>query len=258
MRTLLALALFPATLLLPGCPLACGGFDGAGDAVYRSADGQSMMVCQNGGYARSKGTEFSEGRWADLQDNILTASVGETGAQSFTMTFDTADSQTGTIDGVTFTHVTLDQVELDHAHVQCDDLATRAWWTTSDYTLPVETVFARPAGGFISVDACESARTGGLYPTNASCEVQLRLCTNGQSTMVLPTRIARGMYNAQVGTISASPFDGQYSFPVQGTLAKDGTLTTNNVNEEIVQNPRAVSTWHQIGLAKASASLPGC
>ena len=47
-----ALILLPASLtLLPGCPLACGGWEGKGDTMYRSDKGESVFLCTNGGYS---------------------------------------------------------------------------------------------------------------------------------------------------------------------------------------------------------------
>jgi hypothetical protein len=62
------------------------------------------------------------------------------------MTTEADGSQTSTELGGGWNTVVLDQVELDHAHVQCADLETRAWWPTSSVYLPNETAFTRTIG----------------------------------------------------------------------------------------------------------------
>jgi hypothetical protein len=48
MKTLLA-ALLPAAMTLTGC--LCGGWDGQDDQVLRTANGDAMQLCSNGGYS---------------------------------------------------------------------------------------------------------------------------------------------------------------------------------------------------------------
>jgi len=138
MRTFAALAAVAtaALLLLPGCPLAaCGAFDGAGDQNLRSTSGDAIILCENGGFAATlaNGTIYEGRAFAQYDAETGTSTWqladGESGNELMALTF---DDGTGTYHasaiGTDFTAVTLDQVERDHAHVQCDDLALRTWW----------------------------------------------------------------------------------------------------------------------------------
>jgi hypothetical protein len=144
MKTLLT-ALLPAAMTLTGC--LCGGWEGQDDQVLRTANGDAMQVCSNGGYSvmMANGTLF-EGHLSD-DGTVIAASVGETGARAFTMTTETNGSKSSPELGIGWTPITLDQVELDHAHVQCADLETRAWWPNSAAYLPATTAFSRTTYG---------------------------------------------------------------------------------------------------------------
>lgn len=144
MKTLLT-ALLPAAMTLTGC--LCGGWEGQDDQVLRTANGDAMQLCGNGGYSvmMASGT-ILEGRVTN-DGTVVAGTVGETGARAFTMTVDTDGSRTSPQLGRGWTAVTLDQVELDHAHVQCADLETRAWWPTASAYLPADTAFTRTTYG---------------------------------------------------------------------------------------------------------------
>jgi len=143
MKTLLA-ALVPAAMTLTGC--LCGGWEGQDDQVLRTENGDAMQLCSNGGYAvmMANGT-ILEG-YAVADSGLITGSNGETGARAFVMTTQSDLSKASTELGAGWKVVTLDQVELDHAHVQCADLETRAWWPNSGLYLPTETAFTRTVG----------------------------------------------------------------------------------------------------------------
>jgi hypothetical protein len=143
MKTLLA-ALLPAAMTLTGC--LCGGWDGQDDQVLRTANGDAMQLCSNGGYSlmMANGT-ILEG-YISHDGGLVAGSNGESGARAFTMTMEADGSQTSAELGGGWNTVVLDQVELDHAHVQCADLETRAWWPTSSTYLPNETAFTRTVG----------------------------------------------------------------------------------------------------------------
>lgn len=131
MRTLLALALALVALALPAC--ACGGWEGAGDTVMRRTGGDALILCSNGGYAAmlSSGA-LMEGRYDWSADIVGTS---ETGAHAFRLTSDGTEPSFGSTElGDGWQIVTLDEVELDHAHVQCTDLEARAWWSATSPT----------------------------------------------------------------------------------------------------------------------------
>jgi len=136
MRTLAAALLATAALLLPGCPLAaCGAFEGEGDQNLRSASGDAIILCENGGFAATlaNGTIY-EGRAFASYDEALGQRVvqladGESGGALMELRLDSATNRwDAAAIGSDFETVTLDEVERDHAHVQCDDLQLRTWW----------------------------------------------------------------------------------------------------------------------------------
>lgn len=144
MKTLLT-ALLPTAMTLTGC--LCGGWEGGDDQVLRTTNGDAMQLCGNGGYSvmMANGT-LLEGHLSN-DGTLVAGTVGETGARAFTMKTELDGSRTSTELGGVWSTVTLDQVELDHAHVQCADLETRAWWPASAAYLPADTAFARTTFG---------------------------------------------------------------------------------------------------------------
>lgn len=134
MRTLLpAIAALPLLLLLPGCPFACGAYDGQGDRTFvRGAD--SMILCTNGGYAATLSTGILEGRYTDdaaTGDEVFHATLGPSGTVAFTLTaHGDGTASAPELGELAWQEVQLDKTDLDHADLQCSDLETRAWWTT--------------------------------------------------------------------------------------------------------------------------------
>lgn len=125
MRLLLALA--SLTTLVSGCVLGCG-YDGAGDQTFRRGT-ESMILCTNGGFALVLEARIVEGRYT-FEGGATIGIEGETGAHAFTFT----DHGDGTASApelgtLAWERVTLDKTDLDHAHLQCDDLEARPWWT---------------------------------------------------------------------------------------------------------------------------------
>src|SRR4051812_5574045 len=119
MRTSLAIAavLLPAALTLAsGCGCSWGG---RGDTMYRSATGDSVMLCANGGFSATVKNADLEGVF-EWNDEIRGANP-ETGARVFSMATDATGATTSPEFGAGWTIATLDQVELDHAHVMCSD-----------------------------------------------------------------------------------------------------------------------------------------
>jgi len=201
MKTLLT-ALLPAAMTLTGC--LCGGWDGGQDQVLRTANGDAMQVCSNGGYSvmMANGT-LLEGHISD-DGTLIAGSTGETGARAFTMTTQPDGSKSSPELGAGWSSVTLDQVELDHAHVQCADLEMRAWWPNSAAYLPANTAFSRITFGITE---------------------QILLCSDG--TALVPSisgEPERASYTSEAGKISvygSLTIDAVYT--AAGTAA--GTLT---------------------------------
>ena len=113
----LLFTLISAALLLPGCMLKCG-FDGEGDQTFRRGN-ETMILCTNGGFAQVLENGIVEGRYA-LQDGATIGTIGGTDTLAFTFADPSEDG---------WEAITLDKTDLDHAHVQCEDLESRAWWT---------------------------------------------------------------------------------------------------------------------------------
>ncbi len=245
MRTLLAaVALVPALTLLPGCPFGCGSWEGRGDTVMRSESGDSVMLCENGGFSAMLSTGEVEGvfEWTDE----VRASNPETGARAFSMKTGTDGQLSSPELGAGWSEVTLDKVELDHAHVQCADLETRAWWGTVHATawLPKAAAFKKPAAGFTSADACFEAQARGEYPEAALCEDELLACPDGSVKINAGQSFDVGTYDAQYGTLHVRPsfstsFDGVYS--ASGTLATHPTYETTTL-----------TMWRQVPVSEMS------
>lgn len=246
MRTLLAVAvLVPALTLLPGCPLGCGGWEGQGDTLYRNDNGGSIMLCANGGFTATLPTGIVEGVF-DRTDGVR-AENPETGARVFSMTTDLEGNTSSPELGVGWIPATLDQVELDHAHVQCADLETRAWWPTAHATawLPKATAFKKPAVGFASADACFEAQARGEYPEAALCEDELLACPDGSVKLSAGQTFDTGTYDAQYGTLSVRPY---FTGAFEGVFSAAGSLATHATD-----NPRSpLQVWRQVPVAEMS------
>lgn len=128
MRTLLVLAALVPMTVLSGCTVfGCGGYDGDNDIVMKRESGDTIILCDNGGYAATlaDGTML-EGRY-DWSSELY-GTDGATGAAAFVFSYADDGSMTSAELGARWNVTTLDEVALDHAHVQCTDLETRAWW----------------------------------------------------------------------------------------------------------------------------------
>ncbi len=228
MRTLLAaLALIPTSLtLLPGCPLGCGDWDGGGDTTYRSDKGEAITLCSNGGFAAMLSTGIVEGRY-EYTDEIR-GSNPETGARMFSFTTSPDGTATSPELGAGWSLAVLDQIELDHAHIQCTDLETRAWWSTAFQTayLPKSTAFKKTAAGFSSVDACFEAQAAGEYPEAALCEDELLACPDGRAILNQGQSFSTGAYSAQFGALTVMPVGSAFFTSFSGVYSAKGTLTT--------------------------------
>ena len=112
----LLLVLITATLLLPGC-LRCG-FSGEGDQNFRRGN-ESMILCDNGGFAQVLETGIVEGTYAQ-ENGVIVGRFGETTLIAFTFAHPEEDG---------WEPLSLEQTDQTHAHMQCEDLEARAWWT---------------------------------------------------------------------------------------------------------------------------------
>jgi hypothetical protein len=239
-----ALALLPAALTLAsGC--GCSAWEGRGDTLYRSAAGDSVMLCANGGFSATVKTANLEGvfEWNDE----IRAEDPETGARVFSMAADATGAMTSPELGAGWTVATLDQVELDHAHVMCSDLETRAWWGTANMTafLPKAAAFKTLAAGFASVDACHEAQAGGEYPAAALCEDELLVCPSGAAKLDRGQTLAVGSYDAQFGKLSIRPDPTSFMDAFEGVFSTSGTLTSHTAGGSNV-------IWHQVPVAEMS------
>jgi hypothetical protein len=138
MRNALALALLASTAALAtlatGCdvPLGgCGGYTGGNDRVL--ARGQdAMILCDNGGFVVTMASSTVEGRYQldEQNSNITYGTLTDTPTLAFTLTEGTDGTSTAPELGAgVWTEVTLDQVGLDHANVECTNLESATWWT---------------------------------------------------------------------------------------------------------------------------------
>ena len=125
LRTVLVLCLLPALLLLPGCPLGCG-YDGDGDRMLRRGD-DTIMLCANGGHVANLATGVVEGKRDDLGQTVH--AFTETGALAYEITLGDDGLWSSQQLGSGWELIELNEVDLDHAHIQCSDLETRSWWT---------------------------------------------------------------------------------------------------------------------------------
>ncbi len=220
MKTLLALV--PAAMTLTGC--LCGAYEGQDDQVLRTANGDAMQLCSNGGFAvmMANGT-LLEGHLSD-EGGLIAGSNGDTGSRAFSMTTEADGSRTSPELGAGWTTVTLDQVELDHAHVQCADLETRAWWPTSGGYLPADTAFSRQVGAVTE---------------------EILLCANGLALIPTPgdTYVDTSSYSASAGKISV------YASSIEGIYTAAGTLTPTAAAGE------APGVWTRIPVAQMTRGL---
>jgi hypothetical protein len=244
MRTSFAVAaLLPAALTLAS---GCGcGWEGRGDTMYRSTAGDSVMLCANGGFSATVKTGDIEGvfEWSDE----IRGENPETGARVFSMVTDANGATTSPELGTGWAVATLDQVELDHAHVLCSDLETRAWWGTANTSafLPKAAAFKTVAAGFASVEACQEAQAGGEYPEAALCEDELLACPSGAVKLNRGQTLAVGSYDAQFGKLSVRPDATSFMGAFEGVFSSSGTLISHAAGEGSV-------TWRQVPVTEMS------
>lgn len=113
--------------LVTGCIARCG-FDGAGDRTFRRGN-ETMIFCTNGGFAAVLADQIVEGRYT-LEGATSIATDGASGTRAFTFT-DHGDGTASApeLGALAWETMVLDATDLDHAHLQCEDLEARPWWT---------------------------------------------------------------------------------------------------------------------------------
>ncbi len=244
MRTSFAIAaLLPAALTLAS---GCGcSWEGRGDTMYRNTTGDSVMLCANGGFSATVKNADLEGvfEWSDA----IRGENPETGARMFSMVTDANGATTSPELGTGWSVATLDQVELDHAHIMCSDLETRAWWSTANTTafLPKAAAFKTVASGFASVEACHQAQASGEYPEAALCEDELLACPSGTVKLNRGQTIEVGSYDAQFGKLSIHPDATSFMGAFEGVFSASGTLISHTAGGANV-------TWRQVTVAEMS------
>jgi len=128
MNKLLVAASLLAVSTLAGC-LGCSAFSGGNDRVLsRSSD--SIILCENNGFIATVSTGVVEGKYLTNADGSVTATRGDNSSTAFVLTWD-ADGTASTTDlgDGTWTKLDMNQTELDHADIQCQDLVSRGWWS---------------------------------------------------------------------------------------------------------------------------------
>ena len=131
MRTLLTTGLLASLMFVTGC-LGCSGYSGGGDQVYSRGD-DSLILCENGGFIANVSGNVIDGFYTDnaAGDPIaVTGTEGDNGAHAFDLTDDADGTVTIPQFGATpFSLNSMNEVELDHANIQCTNLETETWWT---------------------------------------------------------------------------------------------------------------------------------
>jgi hypothetical protein len=129
MKNVALAALLAATALQStGCVALCGAYEGSNEQLY-VRDSEMIIMCSNGGIVANLLTTPVEGRFMTSIEGAQFAIRGEDGE----LAFDWVHNDDGTVttpqlDGTAWTQMAYDEVTFDHAHIQCVDLESRAWW----------------------------------------------------------------------------------------------------------------------------------
>jgi len=132
MKTLLAATLLLSTLAT-GC--LCGGFSGGNDRVL-ARNNDSIILCENTGFIATltsqQGAGVIEGTYAIAVDSSIIATRGDNASAAFVLMWVGDGTATTTNLGTgAWTERQMNTTELDHADIQCQDLASRSWWSQS-------------------------------------------------------------------------------------------------------------------------------
>lgn len=162
MRTsLVALLAAASASLLTACPLAgrCGPLERE-DATYRRG-ADVVLTCANGGFIGTIGDRSIEGRLRD--DGVITDGA----TNGFVADFAIADGwQLEAIEDMT----------LEKMNFACENLAAQPWWTQSEASVPVATVFAKDA-------TCADGR-GDLGEHAIACQDLILVCPDARAIMM--------------------------------------------------------------------------
>ncbi|MEO8548693.1 MAG: hypothetical protein ABI678_01920 [Kofleriaceae bacterium] len=128
MKTLLAATLLALTTLASGC-LGCSAFSGGGDRVL-ARNNDAIILCENAGFIATTAGGVTEGTYTTAADGSITATRGDTASTAFVLTWsgDGTAATTDLCEG-NWTQREMNATELDHADIQCQDLASRSWWS---------------------------------------------------------------------------------------------------------------------------------
>jgi hypothetical protein len=134
MRTYLTLTLLAlATLPNLGC-LGCSAYAGGGDTVFQRG-AESLILCENGGFVANVTAGAIEGHYHAQAPAGTTYTGFGTRGDNGQLAFDLTENPDGTaitteLGDAPWTNMTasMNQVELDHANIQCTDLVNRSWW----------------------------------------------------------------------------------------------------------------------------------
>lgn len=128
MKTLLAALLLASTTLASGC-IGCGGFTGGGDRVL-SRNSDSIILCDNTGFIATTSAGVIEGTYTTDTDGTINATRGDNASTAFVLTWHSDGTAFTTDLGEgDWTQNEMNEVALDHADIQCQDLASRSWWS---------------------------------------------------------------------------------------------------------------------------------
>lgn len=128
MKTLLAATLLALSTLATGC-IGCSAFSGGGDRVLaRNSD--SIILCENAGFIATTSAGVIEGKYTTDTDGTINATRGDNATSAFVLTWH-SDGTAATTDlgEGDWTQNEMNQTALDHADIQCQDLASRSWWS---------------------------------------------------------------------------------------------------------------------------------
>jgi hypothetical protein len=121
-------ALLSLTSLATGC-LGCSAFTGGSDRVLARGN-DSIILCENTGFITTMSTGVIEGTFVTNPDASVTATRGDTASTAFVLTWGTdGTAETTDLGDGAWTELSLNATELDHANIQCTDLASRSWWS---------------------------------------------------------------------------------------------------------------------------------
>ena len=133
MRNIALASVLSAVVLLEGCILGCGAYEGSNDRVYQRNQSEMLILCDNGGFVATLSDRMIEGVYTyNVDGRTGIATNGEDGQLAFESTInDDYTLSTPQIGTDVWTQMNLDKTALDHADVLCQDLELRSWWPTA-------------------------------------------------------------------------------------------------------------------------------